>query len=315
MEKSLKIFNIGMRAVKTALAVSISMWIGHSLDLTTPLLAGISAIISIQTYIYETLEVSINRILSTCLGALIAVVFFYIGFTNYLAIFVGTFLIIALCIKLSWHKAIALSCIVFLIIILYDQAEMDIVDYALHRLLDTAVGLTIGFLVNYFIYPNNPEKYILRTYETTLKDCYVQLKKILIKDPSLNVTGLISNINTISTNYKTLRRDTKLMMNSPVDIINIEDINKKFLIVTSSIEQLTTLPEHYHLSLRNLNALEKIYGEEYRKELDGLEKNIQRSEVNEETNLVFNFHVDYSLRTLGALCSNIEKLKKLYSQF
>ena len=148
----MKFKKVGMRTIKTAFAVSLTIFISNILKLKSPFFAGISAIIAMQTSVSQSLRAGKDRMYGTILGALVALIFSLFHLENTFFIGIAIVIIIYICNLFGWEKTIQLSTMVFLSIILnYDEGSR--VSYALHRTLDTFIGLIIGTLVNYFIVP------------------------------------------------------------------------------------------------------------------------------------------------------------------
>ncbi|MEZ7821217.1 MAG: aromatic acid exporter family protein, partial [Patescibacteria group bacterium] len=138
---SKKIF--GPRTIKTAVATTLSIYVAHLLGMNNPILAGISAVVSMTSSIFDSYKVSVNRILSTIIGAILAVIFQYFEFRSMISMFLGIIFIINVCNYFKWQKSIPLSCIVFVVIMLYQPILPDDPNYymyAFYRVTDTAVG-------------------------------------------------------------------------------------------------------------------------------------------------------------------------------
>lgn len=170
----MKFEKIGMRTIKTAFAVSFTIFIAQLLNLQSPFFAGIAAIIAMQSSVSKSFNMAKNRMLSTILGAIIALLFSLIAPENPFFIAIGIIIIIYLCNMFNWKKSIQLSAMVFLSILL-NHEEGSRVNYALYRTLDTFIGLVIGTLINYFILPPNIEDNI----KTSVETMYSQIKKML----------------------------------------------------------------------------------------------------------------------------------------
>ena len=97
----MKIEKIGMRTIKTALAVSLTIFIAQVLNLKSPF-AGIAAIIAMQSSVSESFNMAKNRMLSTILGAITALLFSLIAPENPFFIAIGVIIIIYLCNIFNW---------------------------------------------------------------------------------------------------------------------------------------------------------------------------------------------------------------------
>lgn len=85
---------IGLRTLKTSLAVGISMLTVDLLNLHSPLFAGIGAISSMQSSVSESLKSGKNRMLGTIVGAVVGIIFSALLPHNYISLSIGIILTI-----------------------------------------------------------------------------------------------------------------------------------------------------------------------------------------------------------------------------
>ena len=164
-------YKIGMRTIKTGLAVAVSLFIAQLMNLKSPIFVGIAAIVSMQTTVNESLVAGKNRMLATFVGAVIGLIFSYILPYNYFFIGLGIIVVIYIHNIFNWKQSLALSAIVFLAIFLNQGGNR--LYYAIHRLLDTFIGIIVSMIINFFIAtPNNVQslQYIKENIYTVLKD-------------------------------------------------------------------------------------------------------------------------------------------------
>ncbi len=142
-------YKIGMRTIKTGLAVSLGMYISDLLGLYSPLFVGLGAISTMQSSVSESFQSGKNRMLATITGAIVALIMNYIFPFNYFFMGIGIIIVIHILNLLNWKKAISLAAMVFIAV--YMNRDTEIINYAINRVLDTSVGIIIGVLVNYSI--------------------------------------------------------------------------------------------------------------------------------------------------------------------
>ncbi|CDF58836.1 FUSC family protein [Thermobrachium celere] len=147
---------IGMRNIKTALAVFLSIIFSNILKLDYPFYAAIASLVCMQSTLEKTYTAGKNRLLGTFIGAVLGFVFASLFPTNALFSALGIVLLIYICNKLDWNDAISMAGIVFLGIMLNIKDNKHALVYSYKRLLETLIGITIAFIVNSFIKP--PEK-------------------------------------------------------------------------------------------------------------------------------------------------------------
>lgn len=293
-----KIF--GPRTLKTAMATAIAIYIGFMFDLRTPLFAGISAIVAMTSSVFDSFKVSINRMIATIFGAAVAVLLQYINFTSFWAIVLGIILIINICLELNWKKSVSLTCIVFVAIILYDEADYSL--YAWHRVIDTFVGLIVGFLVNYFVYPPNRVKFLITTYNDTLKEFDLAFKTFLTKTGHINIETLIDDIYMISEELTNIKQDNRIISNENLSIANIAKLNYEFFNAFSLVTQLAEKNEVPKITEKNKENITNYFGYEIK---------YSENNCNEDYEIAFNYFLDDLIKTLKDLKTSVLELENL----
>ena len=105
----------GLRTVKTAFATALALLVARLLNLNSPIMAGLSAIITMRSSIFDSSKQSVNRMLATILGVIIASVFQYFHIGGFFPTMFGIILLINICNIMNWKDAISLSSMVFII--------------------------------------------------------------------------------------------------------------------------------------------------------------------------------------------------------
>ncbi len=306
MDKFNKFFKkiFGPRTIKTAIATTLSIYVARLLGMNNPLLAGISAIVSMTSSIFDSYKVSINRILSTIIGAILAVIFQYFKIKSMFSMTIGIILIINVCNYFNWKKSIPLSCIVFVIIMLYspeDASDPNYMMYSLFRVTDTAVGLVIGFLINYFIAPPNRHKFLLNTYTKSLEEFENSFILVLGNSKNIKLGNLIDDINEITNELKSIKNDKKLMKNVNLKISDISKINNDFYTAFGLITQLSEDGEIPNINCENLESIKEYFGSS---------SAIICTDVDEEHELAFNYYLSELMETFFRLRKNIDNFKQ-----
>jgi uncharacterized membrane protein YgaE (UPF0421/DUF939 family) len=147
---------VGMRNIKTAIAVFISIVISKLLKMEYPFYAAIAAIISMQSSVEASFKAGRNRMLGTFIGAVVGFICALISPGNALASAIGIVVVIYLCNILKWKESASIGGIVFLAIMLNLKGNSPLL-YSINRILDTFLGIMVAILVNYFIVPPKDE--------------------------------------------------------------------------------------------------------------------------------------------------------------
>ena len=272
-------YKIGMRTIKTGLAVAVSLFIAQLMNLKSPIFVGIAAIVSMQTTVNESLVAGKNRMLATFVGAVIGLIFSYILPYNYFFIGLGIIVVIYIHNIFNWKQSLALSAIVFLAIFLNQGGNR--LYYAIHRLLDTFIGIIVSMIINFFIAtPNNVQslQYIKENIYTVLKDL---VYNIVTKSVNENNNEFKEHLTEYSKSFNDLKKELNLNSSKEKDssklAFHILDILEK---IEKSL--LTILEISPILNKENKDLFYEIYSEEF-------------SSSDRETNdmdIVYNYHIN-----------------------
>ncbi|MCX7694308.1 MAG: aromatic acid exporter family protein [Caloramator sp.] len=148
--------NIGLRNLKTALSVFLSIIISNLFGLDYPFYAAIASLVCMQSTLEKTYTTGKNRLLGTVVGAILGFIFASFFPTNAIFSALGIVTLIYICNKLNWNDAISMAGIVFLAIMLNIKDNKHALIYSYKRLFETLIGIVVAFFVNSFIFP--PEK-------------------------------------------------------------------------------------------------------------------------------------------------------------
>lgn len=147
---------IGMRTIKTAIAVAICITILQFFDGTTAFFAATAAIFSLQSNMATSWKLGFSRWIGTDIGAVIGFLFSFIPLTNplvrTLVISFGIILIIYITTLIKQDLAVFIACLVFLAI-MTNLKDGHPGTYALTRTLETGLGVIVSILVNKYIAP------------------------------------------------------------------------------------------------------------------------------------------------------------------
>ncbi len=295
-----------MRTLKTALATAIAIGIAGIFDLYAPVLAGISAIVSMTSSVFDSYMVSFNRMISTVLGALIASFFHYIGHTGIVTLAIGIVIIINICNHFRWTKSITLACVVFIVIMLYkptaEGAQVTYFRYGLHRILDTFVGLIVGFTINYLIFPPDRAVFLLKTYKNTLTEFERGFRTLFVPGTDLKTNLLIDDINGINSELKSIKNDVKLLDRHNFKISDITRINSQFF---HAFGLLLQLKERGHIPTLSEENLERVF------DYFGDSVPIVIDETDPEFETAFNYYLDDLIHIMRNLRDDVAKFEEL----
>lgn len=169
--------NIGLRTIKTGIAVSIAMIISVFFETGNPFYVIIAAIIAMQPTVSDSWRIGLNRMLGTFLGAIIGVVFAYAIPVNPITTGIGIVVLITILNRFNWRESISIGSVVFIGIFLNEGSNHF--QYASGRLLDTSIGIGVAVIVNYLIYPPTYDNKIIKEINGTSKHIWNYIYNIL----------------------------------------------------------------------------------------------------------------------------------------
>lgn len=151
---SKKIFGIGLRNIKTAISATLCVVIYQMID-RNPTFACIGAVFGMDNSVPSSLRTGGNRLIGTVIGGIMGILFFslslilpYHVITRILLIFIGITFLIYVSQLLNCVNAIQAGSVVFFIVML-NTPEDQYLMYAINRIIDTAVGVTMSIIINW----------------------------------------------------------------------------------------------------------------------------------------------------------------------
>ena len=153
-------YRVGMRVVKTAIAVGICLIIALLTDgMESATISAVAAIVTIKVTQDDTLRTGVFRLLGTLIGGVLGILTVIIGlFLPYyneglFVVVIPLVLILNLyiCNVLSMQDSCSISCVVTIVVaahIAVDSTVGEALMYTLVRLRDTFVGVTVASVLN-----------------------------------------------------------------------------------------------------------------------------------------------------------------------
>ncbi|WP_071061886.1 FUSC family protein [Andreesenia angusta] len=166
--KNTEIPGVGLRNIKTSIAVLLSFLVFRLIGRDYPIYACIAAVICTKDTFQNSFEISRDRLVGTLVGGVIGAFFLKIiantgsGISfEFIASF-GIVVVIYLCNLINEKGSVSLACVVYLLILMNFKNSDSVAPYAyaFNRIVDTTVGIVISLLVNRYFFPLKqlPEK-------------------------------------------------------------------------------------------------------------------------------------------------------------
>lgn len=290
-------YRIGMRTLKTALAVVIGLYISYLLDLDSAIFVSIAAVSTMKPSMSESLEDFKKRLFTCVFGVMVGYFFSKISVVEYLEPLIaglGILLTIYILVVVKMKDMTQLSCIVF---VASFCSNSDKFYYATNRIIGTVIGIIVGVLVNYFISsPNVWEDFILAA-----RSCYrssnLVLKQILSEE-KVDLSEFNRELTSATKLYKLLEKEADTPFQYRYKKISRE---KRIMSLIESISVRLEVVENMntdHFSFEVSQEALKRYDleEEYSSDLDVEDR-------------VYNYHIEYILKYMDQLKEEIENIK------
>jgi uncharacterized membrane protein YgaE (UPF0421/DUF939 family) len=281
---------IGMRNIKTAIAVLICILISKLFKMEYPFFVVIAAIVSMQNSVTGSYKVGRQRMLGTFIGALIGLICASIDPGNAIIASLGIILVIYFCNKLQWQQSTSIACVVFIAIMLNIGSKNPLL-YSFNRLLDTFIGINVALIVNHFIYPF---KYleIIQKQSIELKNVIFQsLKEILYSGERVDLGSIKIGIDNLDEMLSAYSIEEKRKSDVDLIITNANKINsiaKNIIIHLNIIEKLY---DEWGMDRSNAERLKEIYK---------LEFCFSEGKGN-EISIIYNYHLSNIIDELNKL--------------
>lgn len=185
MQKKLTRFHIGLRTMKTAAAVVISMIIVDFYGATSSKLifAMLGAMAAVQPTFKDSLESCLTQIIGVFFGGIIGAFLLALPVNPLVAAGIGIIAVITLYNAFRIRFSPSLPC--FIVVLVCTTPDIYPISYALGRTWDTAIGLATGMAINSLIFPYNNARQIRSTMESLDKELLLFLEDMFDGDDHL----------------------------------------------------------------------------------------------------------------------------------
>lgn len=281
---------IGMRTIKTGLAVMLGVTVAELVGLRSPLFVAIGAISTMQTSVSESFVMGKNRILGTIMGAVVAVAIAEILPYSNIFLGLGIILLIQILNILGWRKSISLSAIVFSAV--YLNREMGMIEYATNRVLDTFIGIVMGVLVNYLVAaPDSEKKFYAKV------DAFVEVAKeytysLIVGKKKVDLDDLRGMLLDIEKLQELVRGDSNILYDDEGQKLDTAKTLHVLEEIFNDLSSITAMDYMAIVSSKNLI----LAGQVFQITPIWYEKSI----ISEE-DIIFNYHLQRLLKNLYSM--------------
>lgn len=296
-----KRIHIGLRTIKTAVAVVVSMMIVDAYGATTSKLifAMLGAMAAVQPTFKESLASCLTQIIGVIFGALVGVLLLALPLPPLAATGIGIILVITLYNALRIRFSPSLPC--FIVVMLCTTPDIQPMIYSLGRVWDTAIGLGVGMLINTLIFPYDNRRQIRATMESLDRELILFLEDMFDGD------NILPNAETMSQKISTINQQLAVFS------------NQKLLMrpgrQTRELESFRDYEEQAHQLVSHMKVLCNMglpgrLNDENRQRLASYGAKIKdQRELNSvmERDVITNYHVDQILTLRRELLDMLKK--------
>ena len=179
-------FRLGMRTIKTAIAVMLCILLFRFLNRGQPLIAALSAVFSLRQDLTTTLSFGKSRVLGNSIGGATAIIYFFMKqyfHNDFLIELLVLPALVAFIIVLSDginNNSGIISGIATMLLITLSVPQGESFIFALDRVLDTFIGTLIAIFINFVLRPPEKEKQAeIKEDLVVLKERDTELKTML----------------------------------------------------------------------------------------------------------------------------------------
>lgn len=155
-------FKIGMRTIKTAIAVFLCLGIHFLLGMETGLFSCIAAVVCMRESVGKSWQMGLHRFLGTLIGG--ALGYLLVSAAAYMPHYqdgwyvvilpLGMIVCIWLCTLIDKKNGVIICCVVFISIGLDPAMDKTVTFYNMVlRIVDTTIGIVVAGLVNRYFFP------------------------------------------------------------------------------------------------------------------------------------------------------------------
>lgn len=249
-EQLLTRFHVGGRVIKTAVAVTLSIYLAQQLGLERVTLAAIVALVTVQRTFYNSLLESLGRLGSVMIGGILGTLFAYFLGAAPLAYGLVTLLSISICLQLRLQNNIILTTITAITVIISNADNLIL--YSLSQIATALLGAIVALLINYLFTPNHQKEVVRQVQQA--EEGLRQLIDIIMKEmlhPGCETGEFKNQVLRLKQEIKTGKDTAILLQEEQRFVITRETPSDCYLLAFDLFDsQLDRLEEMHNLARR-----------------------------------------------------------------
>ncbi|MBF7096179.1 FUSC family protein [Alkalibacter mobilis] len=285
--KSFKNYRLGMRNIKTGVAVLISLLLGKYLRMDNSFFIVVAAMLSMESSVMNSVEIGKNRIMGTILGATLGMGLAYLSPGSLVLTSLGIIVIIYVSNLLKWNKAIIIAAFVFLGIML-DMSGEEVFWYSVNRTIDTLIGIGVGLAVNFFIFPYDFQKTLDTRTNNLVELINENVEKVFCYGEKADLEKLKEEIDAFSDEISDYRTEVGMRKKHEKDIEKRKAVLDNFDSIFTHLKVLTKISDN------------PLVNEDNAKRFAELDFNLKKERIMTEkaTDSVYDYHTRAMLKKM-----------------
>ena len=193
MMKKRSRFHIGMRTVKTVMAVVIAMLIVDSnlSPYSNLSVAMLGAIAAVQPSFRESVYSGMSQVVGSAFGLAVGMLLLQLPIDHIVT--TGIAVVLVIVVYNSLHITYSPSLPVLMVVILCTSEDIGpVLPWSLGRLWDTIIGVSVGMVINTLLFPYDNSKQICLTVESLDREVISFLEEMFDGDDQVPETRLMT---------------------------------------------------------------------------------------------------------------------------
>lgn len=279
----------GMRTVKTAIAVGLSVAISYALKLEYPFYAAIACIVVLQIYSKDTITAGRNRLLGTLAGGLAGSLFACLPLNKSILSVLGILVLFFILSLLKLNKSMTIGGIVFMrIIVDLDYSQETPLLFTYNRLLATFIGILVAVAVNLLLFPYHRTKDNDKRFVWLKIRLFEGLTDLLLDHKRMDLSILQKDCDTLQEHLEKHSAEYKLFTRKGDQILEMQKSVTLYQDILRHVVMVQELPEEcWRLNAQNQTKLSVLTSFTHTETVGEIAES--------EQVLVYNYHVGHIL--------------------
>lgn len=288
---------IGMRTIKTALAVTIGLYLSMLFNLNSPIFTSIASITSMKPSFAESFSDVKKRMFTAIFGVSLGFILGSINVSEYISPFIaglGIIIIIYILQVFKIRDMASMSCIVFIASFL---SNTDKIIYGVNRIVGTFLGIVVGVLVNYLISSPNIYEDFLEVSRHANNIATLTARELFLSKDNHNISEFEIAYKKVEKTFGLLIKELDTPMHGKINLELSKTIMKLLTNIDLRLNLLSNIKKGPEMNEENIELIKKLYNYSilFPGDLEG------------DLNTVYNYH-------MNVIIKNIDELNKLIGE-